>query len=154
MHDMYTQLGAIIKYAKNKISAQKICRVSNSDGQPTQSHTEEKFAFRNYFAKTMSAKTITYGDVIQKDRDECNSIGSHDRLKHVTVDDLFEQIPNPSEVIEMHSMSKKGKAPGEDLCSGNVLSAFSLDFICVYRPVVLKTYVRIQQPIRWKGGMP
>ena len=72
----------------------------------------------------MSARTITYGDVIQKDRDECNSIGSHDRLKHVTFRDLHQQIPSPSEVIDIHSLSKKGKAPGEDLCSGNIFSFF------------------------------
>ena len=46
MHAMYTQLGALTKYAKSKSSAQKICRVSDADGVPTQSHTEEKLAFR------------------------------------------------------------------------------------------------------------
>ena len=49
MHDMYKHLGDITKYAKNKPSSQKICRVSNSDGLPTQSYAEEKFAFRSHF---------------------------------------------------------------------------------------------------------
>ena len=66
---------------------------------------------------------------------------------------MHEQIPSPSEVIDMHSLSKKGKAPGEDLCSGNVLAAFSLEFMQVYYPLILKTFVRIQPPIQWKGGM-
>ena len=35
-------------------------------------------------------------------------------------------------------MSKKGKAPGEDLCSGNVFSAFSLDFMQIYSLLSLK----------------
>ena len=79
----------------------------------------------------MSAKTLTYGEVIQKDRDEYNSMGCLDRFKHVSFNDLCLQIPSPSEVIDMHSMSKKGKAPGEDLCSGNVLSAFHW-ILCVF----------------------
>ena len=94
----------------------------------------------------MSAKTFTYGEVVQKDRDKYNSIDCHDRFKHVSFNDLFQQIPSPSEVIDMHSMSKKGRAPGEDLCSGNVLSASSLDFKRIYYPLILKTYVRIQPP--------
>ena len=153
MHDMYKHLGAITKYAKNKTSSQKICRVSNSEGLPTQSYAEEKLAFRSHFSSTMSAKTLTYGEVVQKDRDEYNSIGCLDRFKNVSFNDLCLQIPSPSEVIDMHSMSKKGKAPGEDLCSGNVLSAFPVEFMRIYYPLVLKTYVRIQPPIQWKGGM-
>ena len=39
------------------------------------------------------------------------------------------------------------------MCSGNVSFAFSSDFIRIYYPLVLKTYVRIQPPIQWKGGM-
>ena len=53
----------------------------------------------------------------------------------------------------MNSTSKKGKAPGEDLCSGTVLATFSLDLLNMYYPLVLKTYTRIQPPIQWKGGM-
>ena len=88
MHDMYKQVGAITKYAKNKTSSQNICRVSNSEGLPTQSYAEEKLAFRSHLSKTMSAKTLTYGEVIQKDRDEYNSIGCLDRFKHVSFNDL------------------------------------------------------------------
>ena len=101
----------------------------------------------------MSAKTMTHGDVMQKDRDESNAKGCHDRYMNVSSGDLYQQIPRPSEVIGMNSMSKKGKAPGEDLCSGNVLSAFSFDFMRIYYPLILKTYVRIQPPIQCKGGM-
>ena len=147
------QLGAITKYVKNKSSTQKACRVSNAEGLPTQSYTDEKLAFRERFSKTMSAQTITYGDAIQKDRDESNIRGCHDRFVHVSFDKMRQQIPSPSEVIGMNSMSQKGKAPGEDLCSGNVLSAFPFDFMRIYYPLVLKTYVRIQPPIQWKGGM-
>jgi hypothetical protein len=115
---------------------------------PTQSYAEEKQAFRSHFSNTMSAKTFTYGEVIQKDRDEYNSLGCLDRFKHISFNDLWLQIPSPSEVIAMHSMSKKGKAPGEDLCSGNVLFAFPVDFMRIYYPLILKTYVRIQPPIQ------
>ena len=30
---------------------------------------------------------------------------------------------------------------------------FSLNFMRIYYPLILKTYVRIQPPIQWKGGM-
>ena len=82
----------------------------------------------------MFAKTFTYGAVIQKDREEYNSMGCLDRFKHVSFNDLHFQIPSPSEVIDMHRMSKKGKAPGEDLCSGNVLYAFSSDLMGFITP--------------------
>ena len=153
MHAMYYQLGTLTKYAKTKSSSQKVCRVSNADGIPTQSYSEEKLAFRDHFSKTMSAKTLTYGEVIQKDRDEANYTGCFDRYSGISNTDLHIQIPSPSEIIGMHSMSKKGKAPGEDLCSGNVLSRFSLDLMQIYYPLILKTFIRIQPPIQWKGGM-
>ena len=66
---------------------------------------------------------------------------------------MHEQSPSPSEIISTHSLSKRGEAPGEDLCSGNVLSTFSLDLMQIYYPPILKTYVRIQPPIQWKEGM-
>ena len=124
MHAMYLQLGALTKYAKSNTSAAKVCRVSDADGVPTQSYSEEKLAFRAHFSKTVSAKTLIYSEVIQKDRDESNITGYLDRYSGVMPDNLHTQIPSPSEVVSMHSMSKKGKAPGEDFCSGNVLSFF------------------------------
>ena len=151
MHAMYTQLGALTKYANNKTSAQKVCRVSNADGFPTQSYTEEKITFREHFSKTMSGKTVTYGEVIHKDRGECNSIGCHDRYSHLSYDKMFQQVPSPSETFGMRSMSKKGKAPGEDLCSGKVLCAFPMDLMRTHYPLILKTYVRIQHRSNEKG---
>ena len=75
MHTMYSQWGALTKYAESKSSAQKVCRVCNADGVPTQSYSEEKLAFREHFSKTMAAKTFTYGEVIQKDREDSNNSG-------------------------------------------------------------------------------
>ena len=72
----------------------------------------------------MSAKTFTHGEVIQKDRDESNLVGCFDRYSGISGNSLHTQIPSPSEIIDMHSMSKKNKAPGEDCCSGNVLPFF------------------------------
>ena len=42
MHSMYTELGAITRFAKAKSSSIKICRVNNAEGIPTQSFREEK----------------------------------------------------------------------------------------------------------------
>ena len=50
-HAMYSQLGALTRYAKSKSSTQKVCRVSNADGIPTQSYSEEKLAFREHFPR-------------------------------------------------------------------------------------------------------
>ena len=74
MHAMYSQLGALTKYAKSKSSTQKICRVSNAEGIPTQSYSEEKTAFRNHFSKTKSAKTLTDGEVIQLSGDQRTNV--------------------------------------------------------------------------------
>ena len=95
----------------------------------------------------MSVKTFTYGEVIQKDTDDPNKTGCLDRSSDTSCDHLHNQIPSPFEIIAMNSMSKKGKAPGEDLCSGNVLSCFAMDLMHIYYPLILKTYVRIQPPI-------
>ena len=42
MHSMYTELGAMTRFAEAKSSSIKICRVNNADGIPTQSFREEK----------------------------------------------------------------------------------------------------------------
>ena len=33
------------------------------------------------------------------------------------------------------------------------MHAFSLDLLNLYYPLILKTFIRIQPPIQWKGGM-
>ena len=88
MQAMYMQLGALTKFAKSNTSAAKVCRVSNADGVPTQSYSEEKLAFRAHFSKTMSAKTLTYSEGIQKERDESNITGYLDRYHGVMPDKL------------------------------------------------------------------
>ena len=60
MHSMYSELGAITRFAKTKSSSIKICRVNNADGIPTQSFREEKTSFREHFGKTMCAQTQSY----------------------------------------------------------------------------------------------
>ena len=114
---------------------------------------KKKTAFREHFAKTMCAQTHTFEEVIKKDRDESNCRDLHDRFLHGTGEQLCDQIPSPSDVINLHGLSKRGKAPGEDLCSGNISSMFSVEFMCIYYPLILETYIRIQPPIHWKGGM-
>ena len=84
MHAMYSELGALTKYAKNKTSCSKVCRVCDADGNPTQSYSEEKLAFRAHFSKTMSAATVTMETVVIKDREESNDCINHDRYKHIS----------------------------------------------------------------------
>ena len=125
MHSMYTELGAITRFAKAKSSS--IQRVNNADGIPTQSSRAEKIAIGEHFGKTMCAQTQSFASVIRKDREESNNGDLHNRIMHVTCEHMCDQTPSPSEVINLHGMSKRGKAPGEDLCSGNVLCMFSVD---------------------------
>ena len=131
MHSMYVELGAITRFAKAKSSSIKICRVNHADGTPTQSLREEKNAFRKHFGKTMCAQTQSFASVIQSDREESNCRDLHDRYLHVTSEHMCDQIPSPSDVINLHGMSKRGKALGEDLCCGNVLSMFSAEFMSI-----------------------
>ena len=56
MHAMYTQVGAITKYAKHKLTVQKVCRVSNAEGLPTQLYAVGKRAFRDHFLKRCQPK--------------------------------------------------------------------------------------------------
>jgi hypothetical protein len=83
MHAMYSELGALTKYATNKSSSSKVCRVCDADGNPTQSYSEEKLAFREHFASTMSATVMPLADIIDKDRKECNEIGKLDRYNNI-----------------------------------------------------------------------
>ena len=66
----------------------------------------------------MWPQTQSFESVIKKDRDESKSEDLHDRFLHVTGEHMCDQIPSPSDVINLHGLSKRGKAPGEDLCSG------------------------------------
>ena len=56
-------------------------------------------------------------------------------------------------MVDMQRNSNKNKAPGESLVCGNVLRRFCQELMCVYYPLVLKMYMRIQPPLQWKGGM-
>ena len=85
MHAMYSELGALTKFAKNKTSSNKVCRVCDADGNPTQSYSEEKLASRAHFSKTMSASTVTMESVVIKDRAGSNDFSNHDRYKHINL---------------------------------------------------------------------
>ena len=153
MHDMYKELGSLTKFAKASGNATvQVGRVHDDNGNPAQSFAEEKKFFRNHFSKTMSASCVSYASVICKDRDN-NNDESKDRFKHINHSTLWKEVPTPSDIVVMNANSKKNKAPGEDLCSGNVLATFALELMHVYYPLVLKTFMRVQPPIQWKGGM-
>ena len=58
MHAMCTELGSITGFATSVTSASKVCRVNGSERVPTQSHKEDKVAFREHFSKITCATVM------------------------------------------------------------------------------------------------
>ena len=74
-HDMYEQIGSLMRFAQSGAASEKVCRVHDKDGRPAQSFVEEKMIFREHFTKTMNAKSMMYSDIIDKARQDSNKEG-------------------------------------------------------------------------------
>ena len=146
---MHKSVGELIGHSKKKVACTKINRVLNDAGEVTQTYEEERFAFREHFSKLMCAKVMPLSEVIDASRiDQC------DRYEGINLEHAWKAIPSPTDVHHMNLSAKKDKAPGENLLVGRVHSnpKFSEVISRIQYPLVLKSFVRVQPSIQWRGG--
>jgi hypothetical protein len=144
---MRRSIGKLVKFAGKKPVC-KATRVLNDSGLLTQTYEEERYAFREYFMKLMSGTLSQFSDVVERDRHiDCN------RYDGVDIDTCWQSIPSPTDVMGMKLLANANKATGENLIVGKVDKVFTHSMLKAYYPLILKTYVRIQPPLQWKGGM-
>ena len=145
----YGHLGEIVAFSKKKNDGDKVTRVYNDSGELTQTYAEEKEAFREHFLQLMRGEVHTFTDVVARDEQPAES-----RFDSVVVSEMWKAIPSPSDVVCMFKTCKHTKkAPGENCISAFVHKTFYDSLMKLYYPLIMKSFVRIQPPIQWKGGM-
>ena len=144
---MHKSTGKITRLA-SKQKSHKITRVFNDAGVLSQSYEEERYAFREYFCKLMQGTESSFEEVVVKDR-----ITSADKYSGLDFSSCWKPIPSPTDVVNMKLLANANKAIGENCRVGRTDKFFPLTMLKVSYPLVVKTYVRLQPAIQWKGGM-
>ena len=76
-----------------------------------------------------------------------------DRYGEIPLCEFWKAVPSPTEVVQMQMCAKTSKAPGENIIIGSVHKQHPHVMGTLYYPLVLKTFVRLQPPIQYRGGM-
>jgi hypothetical protein len=147
-HKVHKHIGTLMKFAKNRETDKKICRITAADGSVCQSAVQEKLEFRKHFSCLMRGSICNFSELVDKDRQT-----DIDKFNLVDPLEAWKYIPSPSDLCASFHNAKPRKAPGEDTIVSTVFSKFSDDIIHPFMPLLLKSYMRIQPPIQWKGGM-
>jgi len=145
---MHAGVSELISCTKKNKCTNKVTRVMNDKGLLAQTYEEERFAFREHFSNIMDAEVCKFEEVIEKDR-----ITVPNRFSTISIDECWKEIPSPTDVLGMNGMCKQKRAPGENLIAGMIHHHFSMLMSYLMYPLVLKSFIRIQPPIQWKGGM-
>ena len=101
----------------------------------------ERLAFREHFVKVMQGRETSLADLIEADRSDDSF-----RYKCVDVEQSWQAIPSPTDVVHMSLCARGGKAPGENLIVGKVHNRFADRIGMMYYPFALKTFVRVHPP--------
>ena len=146
---MHTYIGKLVDAASKKgNNVNKVNRVVNNAGIHTQTYVEERHAFREHFLDLMEAKTTPFASLISDEQCPPSS-----RYDGIDMQLCWDQIPSPYDLMGMYRKIKKGKAPEENVLAGFVYKHFYEPIAMTMYPLVLKSFVRIQPPLQWKGGM-
>ncbi len=144
----FRSVNDVLKVANNKSATPKCMRVIDSHtGQPSQGVVQEKHAFRRHFSNLMGGEVCTFESLVNKDR--CSSVS---RYANVTEDEI-DAVPTLFDLFNCFMKFTKGKACGEGLLVSDVFKTFPYHLAVAFYPLVVKTFVRIQPPLQWKGGM-
>ena len=134
----------------NKVT--KHTRILGPDGIPAQSQFEENTIVQKHFAKTMHSNITDFEIVVEKELSQ-SYCGAQERFDGIITSDLIIAMPSPTQMRSGLLKRKKGKGHGENNITNGYLHDFAEDITYLEWPVYVKTYLRIQPPLQWKGGM-
>jgi len=144
----FNGINSVLKIANNKTATPKCLRIIDSHtDKPSQSVVQEKQAFRRHFANLMGGEVCSFESLVHKDRNS-----SVCRYDNVTKDEI-DAVPTLFDLFNCFMKFIKGKACGEGLLVSDVFKMFPYHLAVIFYPLVVKTFVRIQPPLQWKGGM-
>jgi len=148
MKQLYVSVARVLGAAKAKGNVQKHVRVNDAQGQPAQSLFEEKLAFREHFREVLGGTTCSFETLVAADRQV-----SSNRYDQVEVASLALCVPTVDDLALLYRTLIEGKGYGESRVCTDVYKLFPDIMARLQFPMVVKTYVRIQPPLQWKGGM-
>jgi len=148
MKSMCGCVGRVIKASKSRSNGQQFARVNDSQGHPAQSLSEEKYIFREHFGDLMGGTTCTFESLLVADRKVAS-----DRYDKVVPSSIALCIPSVDELALLYRTFREGKGYGESRICTDVFKQFPDIMSRLQYPLVVKTFVRIQPPLQWKGGM-
>ena len=147
---MYQCVGRVLRAckSKSKSSVQKFARINDAFGQPAQSLSEEKYIFREHFSDVMGGTACSFESLVVADRKV-----SSERFDEVPPISLKGCIPTIGDLSLLYRSFREGKGFGEGRICTDVYKHFADTMSRLQFPLAVKTYVRIQPPLQWKGGM-
>jgi len=147
---MHASIRDIRSTARSKIPRAS-CGVLDDNDELSQTFVEERMAFRQHFKHVMEGKVLPLSDVVDLDRSDDSF--RYDGVGALDIQECWRSIPSPTAVINMNLHANMFKAPGENIVVGNAHRIFAKEIGTLMYPLVVKTFVRVQPPIAWRGGM-
>ena len=119
------------------------------DGSLAQTPQEVFLRWRQHFAAKLRAAVVTFDALLIESL--ANQVGSLDRMHACGVD--WSVVPSVYDVARLLAKGKAHKAAGEDGLPHELFAIAPMQFAAIFHPLWLKSALRIQEPLAWKGGM-
>ena len=145
---LHEAVSAVLRVSRSRQLSQKFSRVIDSAGNVAQSLVEEQHVFRDHVSLLLGGTPGTFETLVVQDR-SCPSA----RFKDVIPSQLALCVPSPQQLAAKYRSLKRGKGFGEGLLCTDVFAAFPNEMSRLQFPLIVKSFVRIQPPLQWKGGM-
>ena len=145
---MVAAVAGVLRAARSKRHVHHFSRVQDSTGKLAQGPAEEKAIFREHFTPLLGGVARSFESLVSKDRSAPDS-----RFTDVHPSQLSQCVPTPNVLSRIYRGLHKGKGFGEGLICTDVFKEFPNEMSRIQFSLVLKSFVRVQPPLQWKGGM-
>ena len=138
----------ILKSVQPKAAA-KPQYIKMEDGSMAKSPIECRQRWQSFFSQKLCGTITTLDALAESTRDRHKTDFADLHTHAPTVDD----IPSIPDVYIMLSISKSNTGHGEDSLFGELHKAAARQMSFQLHPLALKVFVRLEEPVAFKGGM-
>jgi hypothetical protein len=145
---MHRAIKDLLSVCRSHAKTTKFIRIVDDKSRPAQSLRDERILFRGHFADLLGGTPCKFEYLVRQDRFVNSS-------RHDGVDPLClpKCIPSVPDLIMLFNSYANGKGFGEGRICTDVFKKFSKHLAVYYFPLYVKTFVRVQPPLQWKGGL-
>ena len=125
--------------------------VKLENGSLTSTPLDARKRWQSYFCEKMCGEVTSFEQMLSDNTDTQCAAFVNLASKHTTID--LDDLPTLMQTVRLLFTSPTGKGHGEDALCGELFKAAVFEIAELLWPLFLKTLVRVQEPLQWKGGI-